>query len=89
MTAQRLGEILKANKSVSETVLVDAVKRAKADGKRLGEELLKLGAISEHDLYSALAEQTGHTFGSTEAILEALDRDLVSADPDPTSNIPA
>jgi len=83
MTDKRLGEILQSRKTVTESVLSQAVKSARKQGKKLGEELLIMGAISEHDLYVALAEQAGLRFGSVDRILESLDRDLMKRVPRP------
>lgn len=83
MPDKRLGEILRARKVVSDSVLEQAAKRAKLDSHRLGEELLIMGALQEHDLYSALAEQYGFRMGSTELVLEGMDRNLLKRVPRP------
>lgn len=83
MPDKKLGEILRARKLVSDGVLEQAAKRAKLDGHRLGEELLIMGALQEHDLYSALAEQYRFRMGSAELVLEAMDRDLLKRVPRP------
>jgi type IV pilus assembly protein PilB len=83
MTDKRLGEILQSRKTVTEVVLNQAAKSARAQGKKLGEELLMMGAVSEHDLYAALAEQKGLRFGSVDRILESLDRELMNRVPRP------
>lgn len=83
MPDKRLGEILRARKVVSDSVLEQAAKRAKLDSHRLGEELLIMGALQEHDLYSALAEQYGFRMGSAELVLEGMDRSLLKRVPRP------
>lgn len=79
----KLGEILLARKSIGAVVLEQVAKRAREEGKRLSEELLIMGAVSEHDLYSALAEQYGIGMGSVETIMESLDRELLKRVPRP------
>ncbi len=61
MAKQRkhLGEILYRNKLVDKDGLVKALKKAKAENKRLGEALVSLGMLTEDQVMQALAQQFG------------------------------
>ncbi len=61
MAKQRkhLGEILYRNKLVDKEGLVKALKKAKAENKRLGEALVSLGMLTEDQVMQALAQQFG------------------------------
>ena len=61
MAKQRkhLGEILYRNKLVDKEGLVKALKKAKAENKRLGEALVSLGMLTEDQIMQALAQQFG------------------------------
>lgn len=56
---RHLGEILYRSGLVKKEALVKAIKKSKADNKRLGETLIDLGLISEEDLSRKIAEQFG------------------------------
>lgn len=56
---RKLGEILYRKGLVDKPKLIRAMKKSKADNKRLGETLVDLGMLSEDDLTSALAKQFG------------------------------
>lgn len=64
MAKQRkhLGEILYRNKLVDKDGLVKALKKAKAENKRLGEALVSLGMLTEDQVMQALAQQFGMEF---------------------------
>lgn len=68
-----IGAHLIAAGHISEQDLVDCLKRQKASGLRLGEELIGLGKIRPVDFYRALAAQSGLPFVN-----------LISDEPDPS-----
>ncbi|MBW2645017.1 MAG: type II secretion system ATPase GspE [Deltaproteobacteria bacterium] len=57
MSHKLIGEILKETGRLSEDVLSEGLKQQKEDGGRLGEILIKLGAITEENLLEALSIQ--------------------------------
>lgn len=56
---KHLGEILYKNKLVDKPTLIKAIKKARADNKRLGETLVSMGIVSEDVISKALAKQFG------------------------------
>jgi len=56
---RHLGEILYRSGLVKKEALVKAIKKSKADNKRLGETLIDMGLINEEDLSRKIAEQFG------------------------------
>jgi type IV pilus assembly protein PilB len=56
---RRLGEILYSRKLIDKDGLVKAMKKSKADNKRLGETLVGMGLVSEDDVTMAIAKQFG------------------------------
>lgn len=56
---RHLGEILYKSKLVDKPTLIKAIKKAKADSKRLGETLVSMGVVSEDVICKALAKQFG------------------------------
>jgi type IV pilus assembly protein PilB len=56
---RHLGEILYRSGLVKKEALVKAIKKSKADNKRLGETLIDMDLISEEDLSRKIAEQFG------------------------------
>ena len=56
---RHLGEILYKSKLVDKPTLIKAIKKAKADNKRLGEALVAMGVVSEDVITKALAKQFG------------------------------
>ncbi|HEY1405443.1 MAG TPA: ATPase, T2SS/T4P/T4SS family, partial [Spirochaetota bacterium] len=56
---RKLGDILIERNLVSKTQLDEALSQQKATGLRIGELLIKKGAVTEEDLLSALAEHYG------------------------------
>ena len=59
---RKLGEILYRRGLVDKPKLIKAMKKSKADNKRLGESLVELGILSEDEVTSALAKQFGMDF---------------------------
>ena len=59
---QKLGEILVAWKTVTETQVQAALEKCRGSGKRLGEVLIETGACSEEDIAKALGHQFGMEF---------------------------
>lgn len=58
----RLGEILAQSNLLSQEALDRALQRGKQTGKKLGRVLVELGVLTEEDIASALANQTGLPF---------------------------
>lgn len=58
--SQRIGELLLARRLIRAEDLSRAVAFQAEKGERLGGILVRLGALSEDNLYTALAEQTGY-----------------------------
>lgn len=56
---KHLGEILYKNKLVDKPTLIKAIKKSRADNKRLGETLVAMGVVSEDVITKALAKQFG------------------------------
>ena len=56
---RHLGEILYRSGLVKKEALVKAIKKSKADNKRLGETLIDMDLIKEEDLSRKIAEQFG------------------------------
>jgi len=56
---KHLGEILYKNKLVDKPTLIKAIKKARADNRRLGETLVTMGVVSEDVISRALAKQFG------------------------------
>ncbi len=56
---RRLGEILYSRKLIDKNGLVKAMKKSKADNKRLGETLVGMGLVSEDNVTMAIAKQFG------------------------------
>ncbi|MHC4721733.1 MAG: hypothetical protein ACYS6I_03385, partial [Planctomycetota bacterium] len=56
---RHLGEILYRSGLVKKEALVKAIKKYKADNKRLGETLIDMDLIKEDDLSRKIAEQFG------------------------------
>ncbi len=56
---RHLGEILYKSKLVDKPTLIKAIKKGKADNKRLGETLVAMGVVSEDVICKALAKQFG------------------------------
>ena len=54
---KKLGEILYRYKLVDKETLIKGLKKSKTNGKRLGETLVEMGAISEDKLTKAIAKQ--------------------------------
>ncbi len=81
MAKQRkhLGEILYRSKLVDKDGLVKALKKAKAENKRLGEALVSLGMLTEDQVMQALAQQFG---------MEYVDLDKVQISPSTMKLIP-
>ena len=63
---KKLGEILYRHKLVSKENLTTALKKSKADKKRLGETLVEMGFASEKIVHQALAKQLGLKFYNIE-----------------------
>ena len=56
---RHLGEILYKSKLVDKPTLIKAIKKGRADNKRLGETLVAMGVVSEDVISKALAKQFG------------------------------
>ena len=56
---RHLGEILYRKGLVDKAGLVKAIKKSKANNKRLGETLIELGMVNEEDVSQAIAKQFG------------------------------
>jgi type IV pilus assembly protein PilB len=56
---KKIGEILYRMKLVDEPTLRKALKKSKADSKRLGETLVSMGMVTEDDVTEAIAKQFG------------------------------
>ncbi|MBI4508083.1 MAG: type II secretion system ATPase GspE, partial [Deltaproteobacteria bacterium] len=72
-----LGAILMSRAGLAADVLKAALERQRQEGGLLGEVLLRMKAISEEDLLSALAEQMDIPFAKELPKAEDLDTDLV------------
>ncbi|HEV55919.1 MAG TPA: type II/IV secretion system protein [Phycisphaerales bacterium] len=59
---RHLGEILYRRKLVDKPKLIQAIKKGKADKKRLGEVLVQTGLLTEDQVAEALAEQFGYEY---------------------------
>ncbi|MBN1124684.1 MAG: Flp pilus assembly complex ATPase component TadA [Sedimentisphaerales bacterium] len=59
---RHLGEILYSQKLVDKPGLIKALKKAKAENKRLGEMLVMLGMLTEDQVMQALAKQFGYQY---------------------------
>lgn len=73
-----LGEILVEHGSMTRSEVTSSLARARAAGRKLGNELMLEGRIDERELFQALAEQRGLSMMSFEDIYEQLDRRLIS-----------
>jgi len=56
---RHLGEILYKSRLVDKPTLIKAIKKGKAENKRLGESLVAMGVVSEDVIAKALAKQFG------------------------------
>ncbi len=79
---QKLGEILVEWGLADASQVDQAVQKAKASGKRLGEALVEAGVVRERDVVRALATQLGIEFVDLEdeAVRGAIDMSLVPPD---------
>jgi type IV pilus assembly protein PilB len=59
---RHIGEILYRSKLVDKEGLTKAIKKARADNKRVGETLVELGIVSEDNVTRALAKQQGFEY---------------------------
>ena len=59
---RHIDEILYRNKLVDKESLTKAIKKSRADNKRVGETLVELGIVSEDNVTRALAKQQGFEF---------------------------
>ncbi len=66
MVHYKIGEILLQQKLINEQQLQDAIAMQKTDGGRVGENLVKLGYITEEDIISALASQLDLPYATSE-----------------------
>ncbi len=62
----KIGEILLQQKLITEDQLQDAIAMQKRDGGRVGENLIKLGYLTEEDIVSALAAQLDLPYATPE-----------------------
>ncbi|MCE5250674.1 type IV-A pilus assembly ATPase PilB [bacterium] len=79
MAEARIGNLLVKDKKISVQQLEDALKRQREKGGNLGGNLIELGYVNEHDLYSALAKQLGIKI--VELKLDEIDEDVVNIIP--------
>ena len=66
MMHYKIGEILLQQKLISDDQLHDAIAMQKRDGGRVGENLIKLGYLTEEDIVSALAAQLDLPYATPE-----------------------
>ncbi|HQP12147.1 MAG TPA: ATPase, T2SS/T4P/T4SS family, partial [Candidatus Omnitrophota bacterium] len=66
MMHYKIGEILLQQKLITEDQLQDAIAMQKRDGGRVGENLIKLGYLTEEDIVSALAAQLDLPYATPE-----------------------
>ena len=59
---RHIGEILYRNKLVDKEGLTKAIKKSRADNKRVGETLIEMGIVSEDNVTRALAKQQGFEY---------------------------
>ncbi|AQT68518.1 Type II traffic warden ATPase [Anaerohalosphaera lusitana] len=59
---KKLGEILYRSKLVDKETLIKAIKEARKNGRRLGEQLIETGKASESQIAKALAHQFGFKY---------------------------
>jgi type IV pilus assembly protein PilB len=71
--ASRLGDVLVEMRIASRDKVEEAVPRAEAVGKRLGEALAGDGTLTETDVYLGLAAQRGISLGKVEVLLPEMD----------------
>ncbi len=76
---KKLGEILYRNKLVDKESLVNALKKSKTSGKRLGETLVEMGLVSEDIITKAISKQFG---------LRYIDLDKHEIDPEVMELVP-
>ena len=74
-----IGELLKEWGKISEEQLLKAIEQQKESGAKIGEELVKMGAVTKKDLLEALAFQKG---------VKYLDLSEVKPDPDIKKLVP-
>ena len=61
-TAEKIGELLLRNGTVTQEQLAKALEVQRGTTKRIGEVLIELGLTTEHDIASALSRQLGIPF---------------------------
>jgi type IV pilus assembly protein PilB len=76
-----LGDLLVETGSVDRATIERAEEEAVAGGRLLGEQLLAMGAVTETDLFRALAGQRGLPFALASQLLGHLDLDVVARAP--------
>jgi len=78
MNVQLLGELLLAKGLVKQVEIDNALMVQAKQGGRLGEVLVRLGAVSTNSLYQVLSEQLDYPLASADALDEAAMRETMT-----------